>query len=54
VADQFMHEGGGKIEIIPTTAIWFGVTYKEDAPAVRKAINDLLAQAVYPSGLWRN
>ena len=54
VADQFMHEGGGKIEIIPTTAIWFGVTYKEDAPAVRKAIQLLLDQGEYPAGLWRN
>jgi hypothetical protein len=53
VADQFMHEGGGRIEIIPTTAIWFGVTYKEDAPAVMKAINLLLEQGVYPAGLWR-
>ncbi len=54
VADQFMHDGGGKIEIIPTVAIWFGVTYKEDAPAVRKAINGLLAEGAYPAGLWRN
>jgi NDP-sugar pyrophosphorylase family protein len=54
VADQFMHDGGGKIEIIPTVTIWFGVTYKEDAPAVRKAINDLLADGAYPAGLWRS
>jgi hypothetical protein len=53
VADDFMHNGEGKIEIIPTNAIWFGVTYKEDAPAVRKAINLLLEQGVYPAGLWR-
>ena len=53
VADDFMHDGGGKIEIIPTNAIWFGVTYKEDAPAVRKAIDMLLEQGEYPVGLWR-
>lgn len=53
VADDFMHNGGGKIEIIPTNAIWFGVTYKEDAPAVRKAIDMLLEQGEYPVGLWR-
>ena len=53
VADDFMHDGGGKIEIIPTNAIWFGVTYKEDAPAVRKAIDILLEQGEYPVGLWR-
>jgi hypothetical protein len=54
VADQFMHDGSGKVEIIPTDAIWFGVTYKEDAPAVRKAISGLLEEGVYPAGLWRN
>ena len=43
-----MHDGSGKVEIIPTDAIWFGVTYKEDAPAVRKAISGLLEEGVYP------
>ena len=53
VADHFMHEGGGKIEILPTNAIWFGVTYKEDAPSVRNAIQQLLDKGEYPAGLWR-
>ena len=53
VADHFIHEGGGKIEILPTNAIWFGVTYKEDAPAVRRAIEQLLKKGEYPSGLWK-
>ena len=41
VADQFIKEGG-KIEVIPTTSSWFGVTYKEDAPFVEKSLNDLI------------
>lgn len=52
VADQFMHEGG-KVEIIPTSSSWFGVTYKEDAPFVEKSLNDLIAQGVYPADLWK-
>jgi hypothetical protein len=39
--------------VIPTSAIWFGVTYKEDAPAVKEAIGTLLNTGEYPAGLWK-
>lgn len=51
VADQFIKEGG-KVEIIPTISLWFGVTYKEDAPFVEKSLNDLIEQGEYPRSLW--
>jgi NDP-sugar pyrophosphorylase family protein len=53
VADRFMNETDGKVEVIPTSAIWFGVTYKEDAPAVKEAIGTLLNTGEYPAGLWK-
>lgn len=53
VADRFMNETDGKVEVIPTSAIWFGVTYKEDAPAVKEAIETLLVNGEYPAGLWK-
>lgn len=52
VADQFIKEGG-KVEIIPTTSSWFGVTYKEDAPFVEKSLNDLIEKGEYPERLWQ-
>jgi hypothetical protein len=52
VADQFIRDGVGRVEVIPTSAIWFGVTYKNDAPAVKAGIDKLLATGEYPSGLW--
>lgn len=52
VADRFIKEEGGRVEVLPTSAAWFGVTYKEDAPAVREGIGRLLAQGEYPSPLW--
>jgi hypothetical protein len=52
VADQFIQDGEGRVEVIPTHAIWFGVTYKNDAPAVKAGIDKLLAEGEYPSGLW--
>ena len=53
VADRFMQDSSGKVEVIPTSAIWFGVTYKEDAPAVKEAIGLLLDSGEYPAGLWK-
>jgi UTP-glucose-1-phosphate uridylyltransferase len=53
VADQFIKEGG-RVEIIPTTSSWFGVTYKEDAPFVQKNLNDLIDKGEYPEQLWVN
>lgn len=51
VADQFIKEGG-KVEIIPTTSSWFGVTYKEDAPFVENSLRDLIEKGEYPERLW--
>ena len=51
VADQFIKEGG-KVEVIPTTSSWFGVTYKEDAPGVEKSLNHLIQSGEYPERLW--
>ncbi|MBC7872417.1 MAG: nucleotidyltransferase [Ferruginibacter sp.] len=51
VADQFIKEGGA-IEVIPTTSLWFGVTYKEDAPFVQEKLSDLIKKGEYPKSLW--
>lgn len=52
VADRFIKEGG-KVEVIPTTSSWFGVTYKEDAPFVQQNLNGLIEAGEYPDNLWR-
>lgn len=51
-ADRFIKTGLGVIKVLPTTAQWFGVTYKEDAPVVTENINKLVKEEVYPSRLW--
>ena len=52
VADKFIKKDG-TIEIIPTTSLWFGVTYKEDAPFVKESLDKLIANGEYPSNLWQ-
>lgn len=52
VADQFIKSGRGQIKVIPTSAPWFGVTYKEDAPIVQRSLNNLIEAKTYPNSLW--
>lgn len=52
VADEFIREGKGVVRVIGTSASWFGVTYKEDAPAVQASIDKLIQTGVYPAHLW--
>lgn len=53
IGDKFIKDGQGAIEVIPTSAQWFGVTYKEDAPEVQKSLNKLISDGVYPDNLWK-
>ncbi len=52
LAQNFMENKHGSIEVIPTNAQWFGVTYKEDAPIVKASIDKLIAGKEYPANLW--
>jgi hypothetical protein len=51
-AKYFVQSGSGVMKVIPTSAKWFGVTYKEDAPGVQANINALVNAGVYPENLW--
>ncbi len=52
VADQYIKDGVGEIKVIPTSAQWFGVTYKEDAPEVQKSLDELVKQGEYSENIW--
>ncbi|MEI9935178.1 MAG: hypothetical protein WDM71_10100 [Ferruginibacter sp.] len=52
IAEDFMYSYQGTIKVIPTSAQWFGVTYKEDAPGVKASIDKLVVDGAYPSSLW--
>lgn len=52
MADYYIKSGRGVIEIVPTTAKWFGVTYQEDAPIVKASIDKLVDSGIYPNNLW--
>jgi hypothetical protein len=51
-AGRFVQSGKGVVKVIPTSAKWFGVTYKEDAPGVQASIDTLVKTGEYPANLW--
>lgn len=53
MTDFFIKSGRGKVEVIPTSSKWFGVTYKEDAPVVERSIKQLVERREYPENLWK-
>ena len=57
VLDEMIKEGKIKIKVLPTTAKWLGVTYKEDTENVKESIKKLVKtednpDGVYPNHLW--
>lgn len=52
VVDYYIANKLGTVKVIPTGMQWFGVTYQEDAPIVRKSLQELIAAGVYPETLW--
>ena len=52
VVFNMMNDGLIKVPVIPTTAKWYGVTYKEDTDYVKDAIKGLIEKGDYPSNLW--
>jgi len=45
--------GTGRVRLLATHERWYGMTYREDAEAVRAAIAGMKAKGVYPEKLWR-
>lgn len=43
---------GAVIEVVPTDAVWHGVTYKEDKPELVRAVQELVDNKEYPENLW--
>lgn len=51
VVDSLIAEGKATVKVLPSHERWYGVTYKEDKPVVKEAINELVKKGVYPQCL---
>lgn len=52
VLSDLINSNKATCKVIETIASWIGVTYKEDTPIVKKAINDLIINGEYNNNLW--
>ena len=47
IIDRLVTSGRANVKLLETTDKWFGVTYKEDKPAVTDAIRELISKGMY-------
>ncbi len=52
MVNTLINSGKARLKVLSSEAVWFGVTYKEDKPAVVKNIQALIDKGVYPEKLW--
>jgi len=43
--------GDATVRVLPTDALWFGVTYREDRPRVVESLQELVTAGAYPAKL---
>ncbi|HBG11652.1 MAG TPA: nucleotidyltransferase [Clostridium sp.] len=52
IIDKLVGLQKAQVTVLETRDRWFGVTYKEDKPAVAAAIRNLVSEGVYPERLF--
>lgn len=52
VLDKYSKDKGIRMKVIPTSAKWYGVTYKEDTDVVKSALKAYVDDGIYPNNLW--
>lgn len=49
---KLVQSGVGKVDILPTTSRWMGVTFPEDRPRVQVEIGEMHKRGEFPATLW--
>jgi UTP-glucose-1-phosphate uridylyltransferase len=53
VIDRLIKSGEVEIPVLPTEAIWFGMTYQEDRELVKGRLAELVRAGEYPTPVWQ-
>lgn len=53
VVSSLIQDKKVKVNVIPTTSKWLGMTYKEDKPFIVKEIVNMIKNEIYPTNLWK-
>lgn len=54
LVDHLISTGQKRVRVIPSDSQWFGVTFKEDKPEVKRKLQNLINSNVYPGRIWDN
>lgn len=52
VINKLISEGTASLRVLRSAAQWYGVTYKEDKPALVASIETMIEAGKYPRNLW--
>lgn len=52
VVADLIQEGRARVRVLPTREKWHGVTYAQDRPQVKAALQALVDAGIYPADLW--
>ncbi len=52
VVSSLLHEQKAAVAVLTTADKWYGVTYREDKPAVEHAVRAMKQSGLYPEKLW--
>ncbi|MDE6623145.1 MAG: nucleotidyltransferase [Alistipes sp.] len=53
MVNKLIGDGTASLRVLRSSAQWFGVTYKEDKPALVASIEKMIAEGKYPRDLWK-
>ena len=52
VLRELIKEESVSVKILPTKAVWKGITYREDKEDLVNSINKMISDNIYPKKLW--
>lgn len=53
IPNLLISEGKASVRVLPTQEKWYGVTYANDLPRLKEALEALRQSGMYPEQLWR-
>ena len=53
VVSNLIKEGKSTVDVLSTTAMWYGITYKSDLEVVKKAVQKMVDDKTYKKDLWK-
>jgi NDP-sugar pyrophosphorylase family protein len=52
VVNRLIGDNRATVRVLPCAEKWYGVTYLDDLPGVRRAVAGMKARGLYPDALW--